>query len=311
MKLNFRTLLAALVVVFINNTAFAQASFDIYVVEMYNDNGSFSFSNLDSITTRPGYNNQPSFDNSGNILYYTSNINGQNDIFKYDVNNGWEKRLTFTFDSEYSPTQIPNTKYVSVIHLGLDGGKRPGAQPLQKFHTEVGDPIHVFENGEKVGYHAWIDQDLVYMFILGNPSRLFKSNIKTGETKTVFENVGRSIHKIPGKNEISFAHNMGNGEFVIKKIDVDSDKVTTITTMFSTIGKDRDGNDRTVTNEHYAWVNDGTIIMATNSKLYAYNSSRSSSWKEIADFSEYGIEVITRIAINPQSNRIAIVANKK
>lgn len=311
MKINIKNILIAIIVIFVQTNAFSQApTTAIFLVDMNNNNGSFTFGTPEKITTRTEYNSQPSFDAKGRYLYYSSAISGQTDIFKYDVNSGWEKRLTFTSDAEYSPIVIPNSNYFSVIHLGLPGGKRPGAQPLQKFHVEVGDPIHVFENGEKVGYHAWANEDIVYMFILGNPARLFKANIKTGETTTIFESVGRSIHKIPGKNEISFSHNMGNGEHTIKRIDVNTDKITDIVKMYSTMGKDRDGNDIIVTTQDYAWANDGTILMGTDSKLYAFNPDRDSSWREIADFSESGISGISRIAINPQTNFIAIVSNQ-
>jgi hypothetical protein len=48
--------------------------------------------------------------------------------------------------------------------------------------------------------------------------------------------------------------------------------------------------------------------MAKGSKLYQWNPSRGPDWEEIADFSALGIESITRLAVSPRGDRLALVA---
>ena len=63
----------------------------------------------------------------------------------------------------------------------------------------------------------------------------------------------------------------------------------------------------------YAWLPDGKLLMAKDSKLFAVVPLTGANWAEVADFSHAGIQRITRIAVNSKGSRIAIVgvSNRK
>ena len=50
--------------------------------------------------------------------------------------------------------------------------------------------------------------------------------------------------------------------------------------------------------EDYAWLPNGKLLMAKDSKLFAVVPLTGAKWAEVADFSTAGIKRITRIAVN-------------
>ena len=60
--------------------------------------------------------------------------------------------------------------------------------------------------------------------------------------------------------------------------------------------------------EDYAWLPSGRLLMAKDSKLFAIVPLKDKDWQEAADFSKAGLKGITRIAVSPKGNRIAVVA---
>ena len=76
-----------------------------------------------------------------------------------------------------------------------------------------------------VGYHAWVDAETVALFVLGPPATLQISNVPIGSADIATDNIGRSLHRIPGTRRVSFVHRDTSGEFWIKQIDVDSKKI--------------------------------------------------------------------------------------
>jgi hypothetical protein len=111
----------------------------------------------------------------------------------------------------------------------------------------------------------------------------------------VAENIGRSLHRRPGAGRLSFVHKIAEKEWVIKELDLGARKATP---LIRTIAESED----------YVWTPDGAIIMASGSKLYRWDPQKDKDWQEIADFSPAGIKGITRLAISPRADRLALVA---
>ena len=146
-----------------------------------------------------------------------------------------------------------------------------------------------------VGYHAWVDGSNLILFVLGDPQTLQWYDLKTNTNTILERNIGRSLHKIPGENAMSFVHKVSDSEWLIKRLDAKSRSITTI-------GNTMPGR------EDMAWTPDGRIVMSDGEKLFFYER-QSAQWKPfVMDLGEVEISGITRIAISPNGKKLALVA---
>ncbi len=295
MKNKFRVSLASVLFVSIHGTStFSQPAppaTDIFLVDMKMRDGQAELGQPVQITEWKGYDNQPSFLPDGKSLLYTSiRDDGQADIYHYNIADNTIARITQTSESEFSPTPTPEDKYFSVIRVEPDSTQR-----LWKFPINGGEPALVLEQVKPVGYHAWAEAKTVALFILGNPPTLQIADIRTGKAETVAENIGRALHKIPKHNAISFVHKVAENEWLIKQLDL---KTRAITTLAKTLPGSED----------YAWASEGILLMGKEAKLYQYNLKKDADWQAVADFTSAGLKSITRLAVSPKREQLAVVA---
>ena len=50
--------------------------------------------------------------------------------------------------------------------------------------------------------------------------------------------------------------------------------------------------------------------MAKDSKLFKWSAGKDAGWQEVADFYGAGLKGITRLAVSPKGNRLALVAQR-
>lgn len=245
------------------------------------------------ITTFAGYNNQPFFLADGRGILYTSIRDGQADIYRYDIANGATTQITHTRESEYSPTLMPDGKNISVVRVEADGTQR-----LWRFPLTGGAPSLILENIKPVGYHWWLDKNTLALFILGSsgkPHTLQIADVRTGKAEVIAENPGRILRLIPRQNKLSFVHKISEQEWLIKAFDL---KTKQTTTLIKTPGGSED----------YAWTPAGILLMAKDAKLFKWDPLNDKDWQEVADFSAAGLKSLTRIAVSPKGDRVAIVS---
>jgi len=243
------------------------------------------------ITTTAGYNNQPSFLPNGQSILYTSIRDKQADIYRYEIQGGATTQVTNTPESEYSPTAMPDGRSFSVVRVEADGTQR-----LWKFPLAGGAPAVVLENIKPVGYHLWVDDHTLALFILGKPNTLQLVDLRTGKAEVISDNPGRILRRVPHEDQISFVHKISDQEWLIKTYDL---KTKSIATLYKTFTGAED----------YAWTPSGVLLMANGSKLFARKKS-DYAWVEIANFSNAGLNNITRIAVSPKGDRVAVVARQ-
>jgi tricorn protease-like protein len=265
------------------------ASSDIFIVDVKNDKDHLNSGQPVKITNWIGYNNQPSFMPDGQSILYTSIRDKQADIFRYDIRSGATTQITSTPESEFSPTLMPDSKFVSVVRVEADGTQR-----LWKFPLAGGTPALILEKIKPVGYHLWIDDHTLALFILGKPNTLQIVDTRTGKAEVIAENPGRILRRIPHQDKLSFVHKISDQEWIIKAFDLKTRKTTEVVKTFPGV-------------EDYAWTPAGVLLMARESKLFERKKA-DWAWQEVADFSQAGLKRITRIAVSPKGDRIAIVA---
>jgi len=266
-------------------------STDIFLVDLVSTGGAIKAARPRNKTARAGYDNQPHFIDDGRAILFTSIRKGnQADIYRYDVERGSTERVTRTAESEYSPTLMPGGKGISVVRVEADSTQR-----LWRFTIRGGEPALILENVKPVGYHAWMDEDTLALFVLGRPNTLQIADTRTGKAEVAAENIGRSLHRRPGAGRLSFVHKVAEEEWVIKELDLGTRKATPLIRTLAG-------------SEDYVWTPDGAIIMASGSKLYRWDPQKDKDWQEIADLSPAGVKGITRLAISPRADRLALVA---
>ena len=100
----------------------------------------------------------------------------------------------------------------------------------------------------------------------------------------------------PGSRLISFVHREPSGEFWIKQIDVDTKKIDALTKVV-------DGN----TERDMTWMPGGkTILMSGGTKIYSWTRG-ASGWTEVFDASAHGLGAVSRLAVSPKGEAVAIV----
>jgi len=248
-----------------------------------------------NFTDRPGYDNQPSFTSDGRAVLFTSvRADAQADIYRYDIAAKRATRVTATApESEYSATAIEGGRAISVVRV-----ERDSAQRLWRFPLDGGTPTVILEGVRPVGYHAWADDHTLALFVLGSPSSLQLADTRTGRADSIATGIGRSLHRVPGSRKISFVRKLSGTEWWIETLDPASRATTRVIRLPEGV-------------EDYAWFPNGSVICGRGSTLLWWSGKSGADWQQIADLRTAGVHGITRLAISPQGNRIAFVAEGK
>lgn len=264
---------------------------DIYLLGMKFKKNNYLLTQPLNITVHPGYDNQPHFHPKKPLLYYSSAGNdGKTDIKVYNYKTGETRLLTQTAEREYSPTVTPDGKFISCI-IQRDNG----AQDLGKYPIDGGEAV-VIINNLIVGYHAWIDEHQLLLFVLGQPNTLRLFDLRTGRDKIIAENIGRSLHRIPGSDEMSFVEKREDAWY-IRKYNPVNETITTLTTTLP--GR-----------EDLTWTPDGKILMSDGERLFSIHPGRESTWKALPASAALSLKSITRLAVNRKGNKLALVASE-
>ncbi len=280
--------------IIISSLGFSQPATEVYLFDfIVNDSlKTYKLENPLNISDNAGfYDNQPSFLLDGTGVLFASTRNGQTDVALYNLESNLKSWLTNTLGSEYSPTQSPLTKYFTAIKLEEDG-----TQLLWLYRFNRKKPKVLIEN-LKVGYHAWLNKKMVVSFVLNDPPTLEVSNLKYKIKYPIEKNIGRSIHVIPNTQLVSYiSHEHEDHE--IYSIDPLNSKKEYIA-------------DAIADSQDMAWMPNGTMIMGKDDKLYKLKPDEDKEWIEIATLKEFELNGITRLAVSPLGNKIAIVVDEK
>lgn len=274
----------------ISVTLSAQSNTEVYLLDIIKPTEKIELVNLKNISNNEGYDNQPSFYDNNTILF-SSTRNNQTDVSKYTIEQGKSSWITETNSgSEYSPLKIPNKEKVSAIRLDINGLQR-----LYQYNLENGQS-KVLLKDLKVGYHVWYDETIVVSTVLvDNRMDLVVSNLKDKSNRTVYKNVGRSLHKIPNSNLISFISDE-EGRSAIKSLDPISGSIKTIKVLPITI-------------KDMCWLQDNTLLIPDGKTIF-HLSTVDDAPISIIHFEEDEINEISRLSVSPNGKLLALVSGE-
>ncbi len=281
-----------LALVFSTLAVFAQQppGTEIYLFDLSIKKNKVTISNPKNITNRTGYDNQPYFHPDKPLLYYASaDEDGKTDILVHNFQTASTQKLTTTGTREYSPTVTPDKKFISCI-IQHDNG----AQDLGKYPIDGGLPEIIISN-LTIGYHAWLDADILLLFVLGEPNTLRWYSIKEKKDYIIAEKIGRSLHKIPGSGSVSYVDKT-LPDWIIRSVTQKDEPTEMITSAI---------HER----EDLAWTPDRKILMSDGEKIF-YWAAGNIGWLPVEFQQPILLKGITRMAVNATGNKLAVVVSE-
>ena len=265
---------------------------DIFLAPLSVKNGVPVVGKPVNVTARPGYDNQPSFTpDSRTMLFTATHDDGQSDIYRLDVSSRAVTRVTSTPESEYSATVMPGGKRFTVIRVEKDSTQR-----LWSFAMDGSDPKIVIESLKPVGYHAWIDENNLALFVLGNPNALVHYDTRTAKSDTLVRNIGRSLLPLPNGGGFSFVQRV-DSSFVVKTMAWPSRTTRDLIQLL------RGAQD-------LVWLGPDLMMTSSGSRLL-YWKPGATTWLDAGDYSDAGLTSASRLAVSPDGKWLAIVAMSK
>jgi hypothetical protein len=230
-----------------------------------------------------GYDNQPAFAIDARSLFFTRvGADGQSDIWRADFGTGRTAPVQVTAESEYSAFPTPDSAALTVVRVEADSMQRLWRLPLNG-----SAPTLLVPDVAPVGYFAYANDTTLAMFVLGSPATLQVATLGRPGARTVARNIGRSLHRIPGSEHVSFVQK-GGAQWHIMRLNVSTGAIDTLVTT-----RPR--------REDYAWIDSTTIVMGDGAALYTYTLG-SADWAPLGDFRFARLGDITRLAVSRAAN---------
>ena len=269
---------------------FSQSNPEIFLFDLENKNAIIKLQNGKNISNNKDYDNQPSFSDN-RFIFFASTRNGQTDIVKYDTRNNDKVWLNSTEGGEYTPLKIPNKNTISAVRLDKDGKQR-----LYSYNINNGESTELIKD-LVVAYYTWYDKNTIVSAVIEDDNlNLYVSNLKKGTNKKHATNVGRSFHKIPNSNLVSFISKENENQWQIKSLNPKTGTIKFIANTMQDV-------------EDICWLDDKTILSGKGNKLHQLTLQKDNNWIEIANLSSYGISEISRLSTNTDSNKLLIVGD--
>jgi hypothetical protein len=266
-----------------------------------------------NITPAKGANFQQAFTRDGGAVLYASDRSGSNNVYRYDIASGKTTALTQVPHNLYSPTPLPDGSGFSAIrvvdadpHYGIES-KEPS---LWRFGWD-GRAIAPVIPTMRVGYHAWVDEQRLALFIVDdvadrNAHQVQLFNRTTGKATLLTAKPGRSLGRTPDGKRALFVDQTDPSHWRICAMgEGDAQPQVLVETPVTPPGaegeKDRNRS------AYFAALPDGSLLMARGNLLLRWDGKPGSGFTPFAELAELR-GAIRNIAASPDGSRLAFSA---
>jgi len=247
-----------------------------------------------NLTRRAGYDNQPAFAADSRSLFYTSNRgDGHTDIYRTDLSTGLSVPVRRTMpESEYSAMPTGDGKAITVIRVEADSTQRLWQLPLDGGEARV-----LFPEIKPVGYFAQPNDSTWALFVLGTPATLQLAHHGRGTGEVLARDIGRSLHRIPGTNAVSFVQK-GSTPWRVMRLDPDTRRIEPLVEL-------------PTGSEDVTWVDSTTLLVGSDTRLLRWSRGSGtgvSAWQSLGDVGFAHLHHISRLAVSANRQWLAMVA---
>lgn len=267
---------------------------EIFAASLARVDGAWRLGAAENLTMRKGYDNQPAFLPDGRGFLYTADGEGQQtDVHLMTWPERVKSRVASTPTSEYSPTPIDDGKSYTTVVVEADGVQR-----LWQYRIDGTGGFVLLPELRGVGYHAWLTPERVALFMVGDeasqrPSALHVADVKTGKVIEIATGIGRSLHRVPGSTRLSWVDKRDAKTWHIVASDgLGGEIETLVETLPET--------------EDYAWLPDGSILMAKGREVYRWSGERGKGFELLATVADIPGS-INRLAVSPAGDTLVFV----
>lgn len=270
--------------------SFSQSNTEIFLFDLEYNNSNIELSNAQNISNNEGYDNQPSFLDERYIVF-ASTRNGQTDIAKYDTRYNAKIWMNNTEGGEYSPVKTPKKHEVSAVRLDTDGKQR-----LYSYSLSNGQSTELIKD-MVVAYYTWYDdRSIVASVIEEDMLNLYVFDIEGKVHIKVEENTGRSFHKIPNSDLVSFISKENENQWQIKSFNPNTGAIKLIANTMQGV-------------EDICWLDGSTMLSGKDNILYKLTLNKDNNWQIVTDLTTSGITKITRLSANDTATKLLIVGD--
>ncbi|WP_068547124.1 TolB family protein [Thalassotalea crassostreae] len=259
---------------------------------------------VNNISNRIGYDNQPHFTPDSKAVLFTSEFanadNGvrQTDSMRYDIATKQLSNISNTPNaSEYSPTVTPDGKNFSMIRVAGDGKQLLWQYPLNVKEVSATNKAKQLSDIHDVGYHLWLNNDDLLLFVLGEPMVLQRTSLSLNKSTMVDTNIGRTLRKVPNKALFSYTKGSDKGSTLMLFNPTDNSTKATVLLPKQ--------------NMYYAWhQTKGNVLTAEKNTVVSIDLShdlKTATWQPWLNFAEYCSGYITRMKMSDDGQYFAFV----
>jgi ketosteroid isomerase-like protein len=269
---------------------------EVWVGSLDMSGGRFAVSNLVNISNHPGYDNQPAFFSDGKLVFASQ-------IAVLDETGHAVQAVIHDFANGTS-TPVPGALGFSPTPAA-DGSLMLLRDGHVVLHERSGKETQLTETKD-AGYFTRFDDQTWVLYMNDKQRRIVLYDAKTKTLDTMALGAITAPFRVPGKRAVTFVaiepFPVPEGEaapprkLFLRQLTLDDRHVSTLASIaFPTSGS-------------HVWTSRGTLLMASGHTIYEWSPAKPDDWHIAATFDDPELQGLTRIAISPRGDRIALVS---